>query len=144
MSRFIKVDKELVSVSEQVYSEYYKMARRERYLESDIKIGHFEVDCDKRSSTYIPSKEDSIERLIEQGLDFESNISVEDTACDKAMIRVLSGAMAVLDSDEKNLIKAIYYENQTTREIAEQEKVSHVAIVKRHKKILEKLKKYFL
>jgi hypothetical protein len=36
MSKFIKIGKERVPVSEEIYKEYYKMRRRERYMEEDI------------------------------------------------------------------------------------------------------------
>lgn len=143
MNKLIRIGKELVAVSEEVYNEYYKMRRRERYMERDIKTGRIDVDNENNKVTFIPSKEDSVERLMEQGSDFAEQTSAEDIICDKAMLLILNTAMVELEGDEKKLIQDIYYKNQTTREIAEKESVSQPAIVKRHKKVLEKLKKYF-
>lgn len=141
MSRFIKIDSELVPVTEEVYQAYYKMGRRARYLEKDVKVGRIEVEGDK--VTFINSKEDSLQRLMELGVDFEDEQLVEEIVCDKAELMILQKAMAELDRKEQELIEAIYFQNQTTREIAKQENISQPAIVKRHKKILAKLKKYF-
>ncbi|NFE94335.1 sigma factor-like helix-turn-helix DNA-binding protein [Clostridium botulinum] len=144
MKRVIKIGKELVEVSEGLYKEYHKMGRRERYMQNDIKVGRIDVDMEKQKVTFVDSKEDSVERLIDKGLDFKDVQAVEDIVCDKAMLFILQKAMEELDCEEQELIRSIYYKNLTVREVAKEENVSHVAVVKRHKKILEKLKKYFL
>lgn len=144
MNRFIRVGKDLVPVSEETYKEYYKMARRERYMTNDIKVGHIDVDTENCKVTFVPSKEDSVERLMDEGKDFQDGQAVDEIICDKAMLYILQEAMVELNHDEQELIQSIYYKNLTVRDVAKKENVSHVAIVKRHKKILEKLKKYFL
>ena len=141
MGRFIKIGSELVPVTEEVYQAYYKMGRRARYLEKDRKVGRIEVEGDK--VTFINSKEDSLHRLMELGVDFADEQLVEEIVCDKAELMILQKAMAELDRKEQELIEAIYFQNQTTREIAKQENISQPAIVKRHKKVLDKLRKYF-
>lgn len=145
MSEFlIKIGKEQVSVSKEIYKEYYKMKRRERYLEQDIKVGRIAVDFETETVDFVPSKEDSINRLIELGADFEDDQMIEDILCDKATMLILQEAMAELNEKEQELIKALYYKDLTMREVAKEENISHVAVVKRHKKVLDKLKKYFL
>ena len=144
MYRVIKIGKELVSVSEEIYKVYYKMARRERYMESDIKVGHINVDAENEKVTFVPSKEESIEGLVEQGTDFTYEKDVEDIVCDRAMLIILQEALAELNREEQELIKSLYYRKLNVREVALQNNVSHTAIVKRHKKILDKMKKYFL
>ncbi|MDQ0232765.1 hypothetical protein [Metabacillus malikii] len=83
---FIKIGKEQVGVSEEIYKEYYKMKRRERYLEQDIKVGRIAVDFETETIDFVPSKEDSINRLIELGADFEDDQMIEDILCDKATL----------------------------------------------------------
>jgi RNA polymerase sigma factor (sigma-70 family) len=144
MKKFIKIGKEQVPVSEEIYKEFYRMDRRERYMEKDVKIGRMVVDPEAETVEYIPSKEDSINRLMDQGIDFEADQMIEDILCDKATLLILQEAMTALDEEEQELIQAIYYKNLTVREVAMEENVSHVAVVKRHKKVLDKLKKYFL
>ena len=141
---FIKIGKEQVSVSEEIYKEYYKMKRRERYLEEDIKVGRIAVDSEEETVEYIPSKEDSINRLMDLGGDFEDAQMIEDILCDKATLLILQEAMAELNEKEQELIKALYYKDLTVREVAKEENISHVAVIKRRNKVLDKLKKYFL
>lgn len=141
MSRFIRIGNELVPVTEEIYQTYYKMGRRARYLEQDRKVGRIEVQGDK--VTFIDGKEDSLQRLMELGVDFADEQLVEEIICDKAELMILQKAMAELDQKEQGLIEAIYFQNMSTREIAKQENVSQPAIVKRHKKVLDKLRKHF-
>ena len=144
MNKFIRISNELIPVSEQIYKEYFKMARREKYMENDIKVGRTHVDLKSGVTTFIPSKEDSIQRLMDQGKDFSDGQAIEDIICDKAMLFILKDAITELNHKEQELIDDLYYKNLTVRQAAEKENISHVAIVKRHKKILEKIKKYFL
>lgn len=144
MNRVIKVGRELVPVSEEVYREYYRLARRLRYMERDIKVGRIEVDPTGETAVFIPSKEDSINRLLEQGVDFADRQTTEDIICRKATRLALQKALAALDPEERELIRALYYENRTMREVAGENNVSHVAVVKRHQKVLDKLRKFFI
>ncbi|WP_409068725.1 sigma-70 family RNA polymerase sigma factor [Clostridium caseinilyticum] len=144
MKRVIKIGKELVEVSEELYKEYYKMGRRERYMQNDIKVGRIDVDMEKQKVTFVDSKEDSIERLMDKGSDFADVQDVEDIVCDKAMLFILQKAMEELNNEEREIIDSLYYKNLTTRETGKKINKSHVTVGKKHKKILEKLKKYFL
>lgn len=141
--RVIKIGKALVPVSEDVYKAYYQTARRERYMENDIKVGRIEVNVEGESITFMSSKEDSVDRLIDAGGDFSDETKIEEIICDQAMLGILQAAVAELNREEQELIDALYYKALTVRDVAAQENVSHVAIIKRHKKILDKLKKYF-
>ncbi|MGV2939600.1 hypothetical protein AB5I83_08420 [Mesobacillus sp. LC4] len=104
---FIKIGKEQVAVSEEIYKEYYRMDRRQRYLEQDIKVGRIAVDHEAETVDFIPSKEDSINRLIELGSDFEDDQMIEDILCDKATMLILQEAMDDLNEKEQELIKAL-------------------------------------
>ncbi|AGL00259.1 sigma factor-like helix-turn-helix DNA-binding protein [Desulfoscipio gibsoniae] len=144
MTRFVKIGHELVPVSEEVYKEYYRMARRERYMERDIKVGRIEIDPANETAAFIPSKEDSMNRLLEQGVDFADNQMIEDIICYKANLLILQNALAELNREEQELIQALYYKNRTVRQVARENNVSHVTVVKRHKKVLDKLRKFFI
>lgn len=145
MSKFIRIGQEAVPVSEEIYREYYKMRRRERYLEEDIKVGRIEIDPETKVPLFIPSKEDSLERLMELGADFSAEQpKIEDILCAKDNLLILKAALKELKREELALIQNLYYKNLTAREIARQENISHVAVVKRHKKVLDKLRKFFI
>lgn len=142
--RVIFIEKEAIPVTKEVYQTYYKGKRRERYMQSDVKVGRIDVDMESQKVTFVDSKEDSIERLYEQGVDFKDEQSVEDIACDNAMLFLLNKAKEILDEEELKLINAVYDQELTYRQAGELLKISHVAVQKRHNKILEKLRKYFL
>ncbi len=143
MNRFIKVGKELVPVTEEIYREYYKMKRRERYLEEDVKVGRIDVDMENEKVTFVPNKEDSLQRLMELGSDFVEEQLVEDVIVDKAILLILQEAMKELDRQEKELINDLYYKEMPVRDAAKKRDISHVAVIKRRDKILDKLRKYF-
>lgn len=132
-----------VAVTEEVYKEYHKMDRRQRYLEDDIKVGRIDIDPGTGRPIYIPSKEDSYERLTDEGVQFKDGQSVEDIVCDKATFLILQEALKELDEEEREIIKGLYNDELTTRETGKRINKSHVTVGKKHKKILEKLKKYF-
>jgi RNA polymerase sigma factor (sigma-70 family) len=144
MNRFIKIGKDSIEVTEEVYEAYYKMDRHARYLENDVKVGSSKIDQITGKVKYQPSKEDSIERLMDKGTDFADEKSVEDIVCDKAMLFILQKAMQELEGEELEIIDALYYKNLTTREAGDRINKSHVTVGKKHKKVLDKLKKYFL
>ena len=143
MSKEIKVGKQSVPVTDEIYQEYFKMKRRERYMEEDIKVGSSKVDPETGEVAYSPSKEDSIQRLMDKGQDFADEKNLEDLVVDKAMLLILQEAMKELNRQEKELIEDLFYKEMTVRDIAKKEDISHVAVMKRRDKILAKLRKFF-
>jgi len=143
MSKEKKIGKTAVPVSDEIYKEYYKMKRRERYMEQDIKVGSSIVDPETGRVTYKPSKEDSIQRLMDVGQDFADDEVLEDVVVDKAMLLILQEAMKELNRQEQELINDLFYKELTVRAAADKRNVSHVAVMKRRDKILAKLRKFF-
>lgn len=141
--RFIRVRGMQVEVSEEVRRVYYKAKRQMKYMESDIKVGRTKIDSESGELIFIPSKEDSLDRLKDQGIVFPSEEVVEDMGIKNLDLKILKKAMKELSVEEKELLNARYFEGLTAREIGKIKGVSHVAILKREKKILKKLKKYF-
>lgn len=119
------------------------MDRRRRYLEEDIKFGSSEVDEETGRVTFKPSKEDSLQRLSDVGVEFVDEQAVEDIVMDKATLLILQEALKELDEEEREIIKGLYHDELTTRETGKRINKSHVTVGKKNKKILEKLKKYF-
>lgn len=142
--RVIFIGKEAIQVTEEVYQAYYKGRRRERYMQNDVKVGCIDVDMENQKVTFVDSKEDSIERLSEQGVSFQDEQSVEDIVCDNAMLLLLNKAKEILDGEELKLINAIYEQELTYRQVGEMFNISHVAVQKRHSKVLDKIKKIFI
>lgn len=144
MSKEIRVGKIKVPVTDEMYKEYYKMKCRERYMEEDIKVGSSIVDPETGAVIgYKPSKEDSIQRLMDKGQDFADEKSLEDIVVDKAMLLILREAMKELDRQELELIQYLYAEQMTVREAAKKMGSSHVTVMNKRDKLLDKLRKFF-
>ena len=69
-------------------------------------------------------------------------VNVEETAVHNLMIEKLRDTMKKLDDEELNLIKQIYVDEKTQREIALELGISQNAVNKRKIKLLNKLKKF--
>lgn len=56
------------------------------------------------------------------------------------IIEVVRGALSKLNDEEREIIDRLYFNDETLRSVAETKKISHPALIKRRKKILEKLR----
>lgn len=125
---FVFVEKEKVIVSEEVYKAYWQETNREEYAKrSDIKNGllYFSnEEMDKIKINRISDSEIDVEKIVET----------------KMRIEELRKAIEKLTPEEREIIDRIYYKDETLRKIAKNKKISHPALIKRRKKILEKLK----
>ena len=133
-----------VNVTNEVYEVYVKGDRKIRYFEKDLKTESF-VYTDRNTFRVIPSREDSLERLmIENSIQFADNSeSVEDNIIRRDTYEILYRALAMLSKDEFYIIFALYFERKTERELASLLKLSQPAVHKKKCRILKKLKKYF-
>lgn len=125
----IKIGNKLVSVSEKIYREYYKLYRRERYLEeTSIK------------------KELSFDYLVEQGYPVEERMLkqqdvISDVVITKMMIEKMLGSIGELDEFEKDIIKELFYNNISERNLAKKLGLSRSTLQYKKYIILKKLKK---
>lgn len=72
----------------------------------------------------------------------DSNVNVAETAVHNLMIEKLRDIMQKLNDEELDLIKQIYVNEKTQREIAAELGISQNAVNKRKIKLLNKLKKF--
>jgi len=133
---YLRTGNRLIPVSEEVYYEYYRMARRERYLE--------ERDTEKGLTFYNALDTDEI--LGEDMIPDTFAESVERLAFQRVFTEKLRDAMEILSEDEKNFIHLIYFSNfgegVSQREAAKMLGISQPAVKKRHDKIIANLKKF--
>ncbi|OUQ48558.1 hypothetical protein [Lachnoclostridium sp. An118] len=111
---------QFVEVTDEVYAAYMKGDRKIRYFENDLKTGRTVKDKDGNIKQTLPSREDSLDRLMEDNAQqfLDSHESVEDIVIQKI-------------SAEK-----------TERVYAEQIGVSPSTVHRRREKIIKKLKNY--
>ena len=128
---FIPIEGKLIEVEKNVYVAYYKMDRRERYLE--------ERDRDNGAVSY--------NTIDSQGIDGESGLqdvvteTMETITLANELRNQLHRCIAALPRAERELIHAIYFEGMTEAEYASKAKMTQSGISRRRKKTLSKLKK---
>ena len=127
----ISIEGEDVEVTDEVYEAYSQADRRERYTD-ECEIGLLL----------------SLDRLAEDGMQLsyltDRHIeSAEDTVLHNMEQAQLLEALAHLDDDERELVKALFFRNISARELARESDVYHRTIIYRRDKILEKLRRFF-
>lgn len=129
---------------EEVISLLRTTERKMQYQEYDLKTEQTIISQEDQTITTIPSREDSLERLAEQEVQFaEEAESVEETALRKLQYEQLHKALSLLPDDERELIDRLFFQGQTEREAAECMGIYRNAVHKRKNHILKKLKKFF-
>ncbi|HBR01224.1 MAG TPA: sigma-70 family RNA polymerase sigma factor, partial [Ruminiclostridium sp.] len=127
----IKVQGQLVPVSEEVYLTYHRMKRRETYLEErDTTNGVFYYSALDTEGT---NGEDVIPDLVSP--------RVEDAAVDKLLAEKLHQCLSQLTRDEQELIFTLFFQNKSERQLAAETGIPQKTINDRRHRILVKLKK---
>lgn len=122
----IKLNGELIPVSEEVYRAYQQPKWREK----------------KRAEVRL-KKEISLDAMLENGDLMQPDSGqalVDDIVADKLLLDQLLLALAELNSDERSLIDELFYKEKTERQVAEMVNTSHQAVHKKKNRILAKLK----
>jgi RNA polymerase sigma factor (sigma-70 family) len=138
---FIRVSEELIEVNEEIYLCYYRAKRRMRYYEHDIKFGKPIRDAAGDVIGYTPSKEDSLEWLLENGVKFISDELVDEIVGAKFAQNKLYIALNSLSENERNLMLNLFFNSMSERQVAAILGISQPAVNKQKMKILDKLKK---
>lgn len=116
--------------------------RKMRYQEYDLKTEKFIVDSENNKVTVIPSREDSYERLLDMGVQFEERTpGVEEQLLERMELEQLHKALSFLLVEEEYLIQEIYFHERTECDLAKELGCSQNAINKRKKRILDKLRR---
>lgn len=121
--------------------------------ESDSKQKYFEYELKRekqvrrkntqKADTPIirPSREDSLDRLIDLAHQFASAEDVESCVIKKVMIEKMMHCVVQLAENERNLITALYFEHKSQVQLEKETGVKQQTISYREKKILKKLEK---
>ena len=126
---YLYVKGKAVKVSEEVYKAYWKITEHEKYLQrKDWKYDVIPFSAMDYDGHFV-------DNIIDEKIDLEKFEEV------KMQIEELHKALATLTKEEKELIEAIFYREESLRSISRKEKITHQAIRQRRDKILEKLRK---
>ena len=113
-------------------------------VEVDERLGGMLLDLDRQQ--YNNDQKETRRHFSLDGMDYEGEqfASAEDTEREavrqEGMARLYS-AMEVLSPSQRELVEKVYFEERKITDIAAEENVSHVAIIRRLNRIYEKLRK---
>ena len=146
ISRYIDVDGEQVSVSEEVYLAYKRPAwaeykRKEREKRCRDESGN---QCTK--DCRLCSKERtggvlSLDRFVNEGFEVADPVDLTELVADKLLLEELCAALEELEPDDRSLIDALFYDERTERDYAREIGLSHQSVNKRRQKVIEKLRR---
>ena len=136
---YLYIEGKRVRVSEEVYREYYKGERKERYFMRDLKTERVTIDSRTGEITIIPGREDSYERLIESRSQFASYANMEEQTVQSLL---LEQALGNLTDKERNLIEEIYFLEKTERQVSEALHIAKSTLRRKHREALNKLREF--
>lgn len=127
----IKVQGQLVPVSEEIYLTYYRMKRRELHLE----------EKDSAHGVFYYSAFDTKETNGEDAIPDLTAPRVEDVAVDKLLSEKLHQCLAQLTKEEQELIMELFFKYKSERQVSDETGIHYMTIHDRKVKILRTLKK---
>ena len=135
---FLYIEGKRIEVTEEVYREYYRGERRERYFMEDLKHGRTVTDPETKESRYVPGREDSLERLMESGVQFaETGEGMEERTVTSLLLKY---AMELLTPVERELVEELYFLERTEREAGKRLGLAKTTLRRRHREVLDKLR----
>ena len=126
----IKMGKELVPVTREVYEEYHRMERRERYVverDQDNSLIFFSTLRAEDSSTDVPIR--------------DSGVDVEEEVIKQMFLDKLPKALALLSDDEIEMIRDLYWNDISIRELARKTDTAKSTLLNKRDRVLAKLRK---
>jgi len=130
----IMVSGKLIEVSREVYCEYHRMDRRDRYLE--------ERDLAHGKTLY--SNLDTSEMLGEELIPDQNAASTEDAAIARILHRKLHRCLDMLPEGDRELLQAVYFEDLSLRQLSEKVHIPVMTLQDRKSKAIQRLRKIFL
>ena len=134
----VYINVQAVPVSEEVYRVYKHFERKEEYFTYDLKAEKFS----RKTASFLPSREDSYERLLEANQQFviqEVSVQVQvEKLLDAEMVKK---ALSFLNPEERELINLLFYQEKTEQEVGILLHISQQAVNKRKQAVLIKLRK---
>lgn len=132
------INGQAVPVSEEIYRAYKHFKRKEEYFTYDLKAEKFS----KKTASFLPSREDSYERLLETNQQFViQEVSVQDQVEKLLDVEIVRKALSFLNPVEQELINLLFYQEKTEQEVGILLHISQQAVNKRKQTVLIKLRK---
>ena len=131
---------EPVEVAPKVFEALVKSDNKIRYFEHDLKV-ELTVRRNGQRVT-LPSREDSLERLMDLHIQFaDDSVDVAGEVEHAMMLDKLHRCLALLDAEELELIQALYFDGHSERRWSAETGIPQKTINDRKLSILAKLHK---
>lgn len=141
----IVISGEAIEVTPEVYEVYYSAERKERHFMYELKAGRSRIDKVTGEKIFLPSLEDSYDRLVEASMQFENHMyDIEEEVISNLMVERLNQAIAALSFEEAEIIRQLYYEEISEVKLAEKLGIPRRTFRDKKMRILEKLRKMLL
>lgn len=127
----IRIQEQMIPVSEEIYLTYYRMRRREKHLE----------EKDARHGTVLYSSMDTDEITGEDAIPDLKSPKVEDVVLDRLMYQLLHHCIIQLSKQEQELIEVLFFQGKSEREWSAESGIPQKTINDRRHKVITKLKK---
>lgn len=137
ISYIITVDGIDVEVPEAVYRAYSQADRRERYVREEMEAGKL-LSLDKLLEDDVPLEPLGVD-LVPSAED--TTLEQEESSETAMQLKKLTEALSGLNTAERQLLQALYFEGIPAREYARQLGVYHRTVLYRRDKLLEKLRR---
>ena len=125
-----------------VIQELKMSERKMQYQEYDLKEERILIDQDTQETITIPSREDSVERLMEINYPFKDDAEeVEEQAIRNLLSEQLGKVVKRLSLKDQWLIADLYVWEKSERQIAKEYGISQNMVHKRKKQVLDQLKR---
>lgn len=144
MAKRIKINyrKRYPEADDVVIEVLEKSDRKMEYQQYDLKVERCHIDSLNRTVAYVPSREDSYERLIEGNRQFAADQeSVEDAAVNALLIEKMLSSLKLLTPQEQELIKELFFVGKSEHQLAAETGIPRMTIHNRKRRILAQLKK---
>ncbi|HEY9161004.1 MAG TPA: sigma-70 family RNA polymerase sigma factor [Desulfomonilia bacterium] len=129
-------------LSDEIIEVLEKSDRKMDYQQYDLKIERYRIDYAKGTVTYLPSREDSFDRLLEENRQFAADAEgVEDAAVKAVMIEKMLTYLKLLTPEEQEIIAELFFNGKSERQLSAESGIPYMTIHDRKVKILYKLKK---
>ena len=139
---FLKdADGRKVPVSKRVYDTYWRYTNKEDYFMRSLKKERFRYDPERGIAEFLPSREDSYERLLEEGEEFASNDKpVEEQALNALLAREI---LQQASDDERDIIRQTYYLGESDDDASQNLHIPKTTYESRRKSMLDKFRKLY-
>ena len=128
--KFIPIQNCLMEVSLDKYKEFYQDIEHQKYIKK-LKKNYNIISIEKINDEDFKGKD----------ILADTNVDIESEVERKEEIEKLKKALLLLNTEEYNLIKALFFNGRTVREYAEIKDIPYSTIQYKKKIVLEKLKK---